>query len=246
MVEGRGGGPTGRDAAPGDAGAGTDEAVRRAVATALRWLAVRARSEWEVRQHLRRHGVTEAMVDQVLAQLRAWGYVDDRRLALEAAEAARVRHVGPRRLRDELLRRGVPEAVVRDALEATWPAEVEREVAWELARRRWARFVAPSPGGDGRERRGVVDAAGCADGEEGAGEGPDGPVGDRPASAGPAGRPEGRGGARQRAAARLYRFLVGRGFGAEVAEAIVRRLAEEDGEPGRPASAGDGPRRPFP
>ncbi|HEY8552009.1 MAG TPA: RecX family transcriptional regulator [Thermaerobacter sp.] len=235
MVDGRGDGSTERDAGTRDVGAPGDEAaVRSATRTALRWLTARARTEREVRERLLRDRVPAAVVDQVLAQLRAWGYVDDRRLALEAAEAARVRHVGPRRLRAELLRRGVPEAVVHDALAATWPAEIEREAAWELARRRWAQLVAGSPAAAGPDPSRREAGTDPADGSGGAGEaatgGPRHPAaaGDPAPPAGPPGRPLGRGSARQRAAARLYRFLVGRGFAAEVAEEIVRRLAGEE------------------
>jgi regulatory protein len=80
-----------------------------ALDTAVRFLAQRPRSEYEVRQRLRRAGVDEATAEGVLEQLRRHQLVDDRAFAeywVEQRQTHRPR--GARLLRAELTRLGVP------------------------------------------------------------------------------------------------------------------------------------------
>ena len=187
-------GAAGRPAAPGDAASGArgrgGKAARgpaappgeaEALQLALRWLGVRARTERELRDRLAGRGAEPAVIEAVLERLRRWGYLDDRRLAVDMVDRAGVRQIGPRRVRAELLRRGVAADVVGEALAERLPPERERELALQLARRRWERLAAGEPGDPAR------------------------------------------------LAARLYRFLVGRGFRPEVAEEAARRAMEEGG-----------------
>lgn len=61
------------------------EAVKRATEACLRLLAVRARSQHELRQALARKGYTERVCDEVLENLKGYGYVDDARFARDRA-----------------------------------------------------------------------------------------------------------------------------------------------------------------
>jgi regulatory protein len=89
-----------------------------ALDTAVRFLAQRPRSEYEVRQRLRRAGIDEATLDGVLVQLRQHQLVDDRAFAdywVEQRQTFRPR--GARLLRAELARLGVDRGRVEAAVE---------------------------------------------------------------------------------------------------------------------------------
>ncbi|GAB6932168.1 RecX family transcriptional regulator [Calditerricola satsumensis] len=153
-----------------------EEEENRVLQRALRFLAVRARAEAEVRAYLLRCGYAAERIDAVLGRLREAGWLDDAAFARQWVEARRVsRPRGRRLLRQELLQRGVAAETV-DAALAAWTEEDEREAAYALARRRLPRYRTPTG----------LDAA------------------------------------------KLYRFLIGKGFAPGIAGDVVRRLAEEE------------------
>lgn len=242
-MAGAGGGPAGEPVAADGTGGmpGGEEAVARAVLDqVVRWLAARARTEREIRDRLGRRQVPEAVVERVLERLRRWGYVDDRRLAGDVAEGARARGIGPRRLRADLARRGVPDALADEAVRAAWPPGSQWDAAWELARRRWARLMAAQAGSvvpQGDEGKDGVEAPeGGEGGQAGSGAGGGAEGGGPEESDGCGGlarhRAPGRfardAGGRRRAAGRLYRYLLGRGFSPDVVRDVVRRLAGDE------------------
>ncbi len=179
----------------GGAGDGGSEelGLDQALALALRWLGFRARTAREIARRLQDRGFPEPVVAAVLDRLQGWGYIDDRRLARDQVEGARVRHIGPLRLRAELLRRGIAPPLADQVLAEGWPEGAELEQARQLARRRWAQLKGSPARSQGAEARPHP--------------------GDRPGSD-----------PRRRAAGRLYRYLLGRGFHAHVAEKVVREL----------------------
>ncbi|MEE8174089.1 MAG: regulatory protein RecX, partial [Dehalococcoidia bacterium] len=86
---------------------------RRCHQIALHYLSYRPRSQWEVRQRLRRHGFEDEIVDGVLSKLRQQGQVDDTVFAQtwrRDREAFSPR--GRRLLEFELRRRGVAAEIV--------------------------------------------------------------------------------------------------------------------------------------
>ena len=86
---------------------------------ALRFLARRPRSEYEVRQRLRRAGVEPGAVDATLSQLRRHRLLDDTGFAeywVEQRQTHRPR--GARLLRAELAQRGVARPVADEAITA--------------------------------------------------------------------------------------------------------------------------------
>jgi len=89
---------------------------QRAVVEALRRLARRPRTEAEVRGQLERLEFDATLVDGAVDDLRRDGQLDDAALALHwiVVRARRLGH-GPRRLRDELVARGVDQDVVARA-----------------------------------------------------------------------------------------------------------------------------------
>jgi regulatory protein len=78
---------------------------------AVRFLAQRPRSEYEVRQRLRRAGTDAAVIETVLAQLRAHRLVDDQAFAEHWVEQRQTfRPRGARLLRAELVQHGIDRA----------------------------------------------------------------------------------------------------------------------------------------
>lgn len=97
-----------------------------AIDTAVRFLAQRPRSEYEVRRRLRSAGIDEAVIEAVLAQLRRHHLLDDAAFArywVEQRQTFRPR--GARLLRAELAARGVDASIVHDASASVAPSEVE-------------------------------------------------------------------------------------------------------------------------
>jgi regulatory protein len=132
-------------------GAEVDAAVLQAVQerslrlaageAARRLLSVRPRSEKELRDRLRRRGIPEPVVAAVIADLRAQGWVDDRRFAdAWVRDRIALRPSGRLRLRHELTRRGVSREVVEATLADALPPSEELALAREVASARAGRY----------------------------------------------------------------------------------------------------------
>lgn len=90
----------------------------KAYGNALRYVALRPRSEWELRQYFRRKSVDEAAAQQIIERLQAVGLLDD--LAFARAWVSNRRALKPtskRRLVQELKQKKVPEAFIGQVLE---------------------------------------------------------------------------------------------------------------------------------
>ena len=99
-----------------------------------------ARKSWsgrELTRRLRRRGAPAEVAQAVVADLTTRGYVDDQAFARWWAEArARGRRVGSRRLRQELLAKGIPREMAEAAIAAAFEEVGEAERALEAGRRR--------------------------------------------------------------------------------------------------------------
>jgi regulatory protein len=103
--------------------------------TALRFLAQRPRTEYEVRQRLRRAGADEAAAEATVQQLRQHHLLDDAAFArywIEQRQTFRPR--GERLLRAELARLGVEAGVAREA--AATETDSAAEDAYRAAAKR--------------------------------------------------------------------------------------------------------------
>lgn len=112
-----------------------DEAHRQAATErALRYLATRPRSRFELERHLRRRGYVDGAVGAAVARCRELGYVDDREFAAAfARDRIRLRPRSVARMEAELRRRGVSARDARAGVErALRDEEVDEE---ELLRR---------------------------------------------------------------------------------------------------------------
>lgn len=126
------------------------EARRDALASALRLLSYRQRSEQELRERLRRKGVAQPLVEETLGRLRELGYVDDAGFARFWVETRQAARPSSRlALRSELRRRGV----ARDAADEATASLSDEEAAYEAACRR-LRALAGLEYGRFRERLG--------------------------------------------------------------------------------------------
>lgn len=98
------------------------------------------RKSWsgrELGRRLRRRGAPAEVAQAVVAELTRRGYVDDQAFARWWAEArARGRRIGSRRLRQELVAKGIPREMVEAAIAAAFEEVGESERALEAARRR--------------------------------------------------------------------------------------------------------------
>lgn len=95
------------------------EVVKRATDACLKLLAVRARSQHELRQALARKGYSERVCDEVLEKLQGYGYVDDARFARDrAASLLGKGRLGPSGVLQRLQAHGLDGEAAREALSA--------------------------------------------------------------------------------------------------------------------------------
>lgn len=109
--------------------------VHKATATALNFLAYRPRAEGEIRRKLQQGHYPDATIEQVLARLREWHYVDDPDFArrwIENRSAHRPR--GSRLLAQELKAKGIQPEIMAEALDEAELDEVSD--ALDIARQR--------------------------------------------------------------------------------------------------------------
>jgi regulatory protein len=111
----------------------------RAWDRAIRLLAVRDRSEQEIRSRLAASGESATAIAATVRRLRHFRYLDDRRFALGLAEQAMRRGYGSEYVRAQLEHKGVAEPVIEQALHASFENEVE------LARHALARHFPEEP-----------------------------------------------------------------------------------------------------
>lgn len=131
------------------------ERRRDPLSTALDILSRRDHSEAELARKLRARGVDAGEIDRIVARLREFGYLDDRRVACRLAESALAqgKMVGAR-LRVELRRRGIPPELAEEALAQAAAGCDERALVGDLLARKFPGFD-PAVA-DPREKRRVV------------------------------------------------------------------------------------------
>ncbi len=121
--------------------------LERALALAYRHLNRRDRTVKEMRDHLKRQGLSADAADAAIAKLMEEGYLDDARFARLFAEDKRgLEQWGDGRIQRALVERGIDRELVERTLRET-VEEPELDRAVELLRRRF-----PAPPHDRRER----------------------------------------------------------------------------------------------
>ncbi len=102
---------------------------RSARDAALWYLQSRDRTAGEIRRYLREKEYTDEEIEETLAFLREYRYVDDASYAARYLRYAVERGKGPLKVRADLEGRGVAAALIREALEEGYPEELEQETA---------------------------------------------------------------------------------------------------------------------
>jgi regulatory protein len=122
--------------------------LQHALDLAFRSLGRRERTVLEMRRYLEGKRIEPSAIDEALAQLERDGYLDDARFARQFADDKRLlEEWGADRIERRLLALGVPQRLVREAVEVR-ARDDELAAARALLRRRF-----PALGDDPRERR---------------------------------------------------------------------------------------------
>ena len=115
------------------------EGVHRARVAALDYLTYGAKTIFEVRRKLREKGFADPAIDDAIAHLEDYGYVDDEAYARAFARGRFTgRGYGPQRLRADLLKRGVAKETIEAALDDLVESVDMDASALRLARPKWA------------------------------------------------------------------------------------------------------------
>lgn len=94
-----------------------DAAADKAYGNALRYVAMRPRSTWEVQTYLRRKEVDEPLADQIIERLRRVDLIDDLSFARAwVANRRLLKATSKRKLRQELMQKHVPEQAIETVL----------------------------------------------------------------------------------------------------------------------------------
>lgn len=118
----------------------SSEEVGKVRQTALRYLSYKPRTVREVEQYLQEKEFATEYIEQVITDFQALGYLNDRQYALSWVEERRThKGHGKIRLRQEMLKKGIAEKWINEALSYTDEDE-ERQQAMKVAERRYLRI----------------------------------------------------------------------------------------------------------
>jgi regulatory protein len=127
------------------------QTFKRAKQQAYRLLSYRSRTAHELQDRLRQRGHTTAVIDAVLGELEAEGYVNDRKFLCDWARyRLQAKPLGRRRLAWEIQRRGVEREALEDILNEVYAEFDEVALAEQAARKR---LCAIGPPFSARERQ---------------------------------------------------------------------------------------------
>ena len=84
---------------------------------ALRYIALRSRSEWEITSYLDRKGAEPALQQQIVSKLSGYGYVNDTNFAKSWVENRRLlRPISMRKLQQELKAKRISDSIIKKVL----------------------------------------------------------------------------------------------------------------------------------
>ena len=113
-----------------------DENVRKARVFLLRYLAYRARTGKEAFAYLERKGFGEKIIYKAIQEMQEYGYLDDERYTKDFISYRKARNFGTRRIRHELLAKGIDRGKVDSAINKEQDeGEEEATIRTLLARR---------------------------------------------------------------------------------------------------------------
>ena len=116
------------------------KAYARAVTAVERLLKIRLRSEYELRSRLADKNFDKEIIDAVVSQYALMGLVDDQLFAEQWIKSRQKKPYGARRIRYELIKKGVDKALIESKLRAGFEDFEEERTVLELARRRALKY----------------------------------------------------------------------------------------------------------
>lgn len=117
----------------------TEDERFRAREAAFRLLKYRQRSVAEMRERLGEKGFLSAVIEEVIEDLLAEGYLDDTEFATLFAEDLLTRkNIGPLRLRAELNKKQVPDRIINTTIEQMYRKYDEQDLARQAASKKMA------------------------------------------------------------------------------------------------------------
>lgn len=104
----------------------------------MHYLSFRPRSELEVKDYLRQKGCQPQVNDTVVAKLRSLNYLDDLSFAqIWARSRLESRGYGPRRVEQELRRKGIAASMIQEAMRPSLQHTSEQESARKILTKRF-------------------------------------------------------------------------------------------------------------
>ncbi len=113
-----------------------DERVRKARSQLFRYLSYRDRTGSEAAAYLERKGYDESEVRAAIKDLQEMGYLDDEAFTRDFISYRKARSFGPRRIRHELINKGLEKKTVEDLLAAAGDDQEELQTIRALLERR--------------------------------------------------------------------------------------------------------------
>ncbi|HVJ50512.1 regulatory protein RecX [Desulfitobacterium sp.] len=110
--------------------------MKSALDTALTYLSRRALTHYELKLRLEKKEYSETEIQEAMERVEGWGYVNDQVLALSFAQTKLVSS-SRKRVKQELLRRGVAPLLVEEALEQVFEPAQELSQCLDLAKKMW-------------------------------------------------------------------------------------------------------------
>ena len=123
-----------------------EEEISKAKSYVYRILARRMYTTREIRYKLVERGYVDKIIEDVIATLERYGYLNDKTYAQEWIESRmRSKPKGKIALRRELESKGIDRSIIEDALSQAFDQSKESEMALDLARRKARSFNADDP-----------------------------------------------------------------------------------------------------
>ncbi len=113
-----------------------DERIRKARTQLFRYLSYRARTGHEAAAYLKRKGYAESEVSVAIKDLQEMGYLDDEAFTRDFISYRKARSIGPRRIRHELIIKGLKKKAVDDLLAAEGDDQEELQTIGALLTKR--------------------------------------------------------------------------------------------------------------
>jgi regulatory protein len=115
------------------------EDLQRAKAAGIKCLSYRNRSRHEVREYLSKKGFSPAVVQETILYLQKLNYLNDKIFAQSWGRSRiQAKKLGKKRLRQELLSKGVEPALVGDTLDSLYSDVDESQLAVEIVKKKLA------------------------------------------------------------------------------------------------------------